>query len=113
MPYGFPDLPAYLRARCKRAGVTPNALALKLGWPRNYIHALIEGRFKPSRTRARAIAAHFGDAPEIVFVLAGLQPAPAAPDRLTREIAVRVASLPRPARRELLRFLDWLSEKYA
>ncbi len=109
---GFASLADYLTQRCRSAGITPNSLAVRLSYPRNYIHALILGRFLPSRTRAEAIARFFGDAPEIVFVLAGLQSAPAPADRAVQEIADLARTLPRKGKREALEFLRWLAEKY-
>lgn len=112
-PYaGFAHLAAYLNERCRRDNISHSALSEALNFPRNYIHTIAHGQFSPSRTRADAIAKHFGDDPHVVRILAGLESPPPDPtNRQLREIADLAASLDPAGRAAAIDYLKYLLSK--
>ncbi len=109
---GFKNLVNYIDERCARDGITRSALAEKLKWPRNYMHGIYHGKFRPSRLRADKLARFFGDETRLVRILVELEAPPSdVKDRLTAEVVDLFSALPDERRAEAINYLKYLRDR--
>ncbi len=109
---GFHNLANYLDERCARDGLTRSALAESLKWPRNYVHGIYNGLFRPSRLRAQKLARYFGDEDRLVLILCDLEAAPSdVKDKATAEVVDLFSALSVEARAEAIHYLKYLRDR--
>lgn len=109
---GFKDLGDYLEKRCKDRDLSFEALSTELKFNHSYIHGIATGRFEPSKKRADAIAAYFGDSPKTVRIIAGIELPPTGDDKFFTEIKESLAVLPDKGKQELIEYARYLLGKY-
>jgi hypothetical protein len=112
---GFTSLAAYMDARCRRDGLTPAALAERLQWPRNYMHGVYTGLFRPSRPRAGKLARYFGDEARLVRGLCSLEAVRGVlvDDPAAADVVALYLALPDNRQEEARRYLTQLDEQPA
>jgi transcriptional regulator with XRE-family HTH domain len=109
---GFKGLANYIEERCAREGITRSALAERLKWPRNYMHGIYNGLFRPSRLRAQKLARHFGDEDRLVLILCDLESAPSVvKDKIVAEVVDLYAALSAEQQAEARRYLKYLRDQ--
>jgi hypothetical protein len=109
---GFKSLVNYIDERCAREGISRSALAERLKWPRNYMHGIYNGLFRPSRPRADKLARFFGDETRLVRILCELEAAPSdVRDKATAEVVDLFSALTAERREEAIHYLKFLRDK--